>query len=65
MNSLLQYGYISKLFTFKGDAQHLLKTFRKNSGLKKPWMSFQSNTDNNIAILQNFFPLLAEGEIKT
>ena len=30
MNSLFRYGYISKL-TFKADAQHLLKTFRKKS----------------------------------
>ena len=28
MNSLLQYGYISKL-TFKADTQYLLKPFRK------------------------------------
>ena len=29
MNSLLQYGYISKLLTFNVDAKSLLKTFRK------------------------------------
>ena len=29
MNSLLQYGYISKLITFNVDAQYLLKTLRK------------------------------------
>ena len=66
MNSLLQYRYISKLFTFKADSQYLLKAFRKkNSGLKKPWMKFQSNVDNNIARLQEFFSLLSQGVIKT
>ena len=29
MNSLLQYGYISKLLTFKANAQYILKTSRK------------------------------------
>ena len=29
MNSLLQYGYISKVLTFKADAQYILKTLRK------------------------------------
>ena len=40
MNSLLQYGYISKLL-FQANAQYLLKMLRKkNARLKKPWMKF-------------------------
>ena len=53
------------MVTFQSSSLHLLKTFRKKLMFEETLDDVPKQHRQNIAILQKFFPLLAEGEIKT
>ena len=60
MNSLLQYSYISKLFTFKAVAEYLLKMFRKEFRFDETLDEVIKQHRQQYQKVAMFFPLLAE-----
>ena len=58
MNSLLQYGYISKLFTLKADAQYLLKTFRKKLRFEETLDEVPKQHRQQYRKITNFFSFI-------